>query len=125
MKDHIVKAREEYLAKHPFDPSKNALLAHDETMMPAGFLTLPDMDELSVVAAKFGFEFLAHVRTDDDVDAWLSAVMSQAKSADVAGIIFAHAFRAIAPVLTSLIDRHPGLGDVMEKIAADGWGKEF
>lgn len=125
MKDSIVKAREEYFAKHPFDPKKNALLSHDSDGAPAGFLTLPNMDELAIVSMKFGFEFLAHVRTDDDVDEWISAVMKQAQSADVAGIMFAHAFRGISELLPSLIDSNPGLGGVMENLSIDGWEKEF
>ena len=124
MKDHIVQAREAYFEAHPFDPKKNALLSYDLDGIPAGFLTLPDMGELSVVAVKFGYEFLAHVRTDDDVDQWLDAVIAQAQSTELAGMIFAHAFRGIAPILSSLFDLDPGLRDVLEKIAADVWRKE-
>lgn len=125
MKESIVKAREKYFAAHPFNPKENALLSHDEDGLPVGFITLPDMDEMSVVAMKFGYEFLAHVRTDEDVDEWLSAVMTQAQSPEMAGVMFAHAFRGIAGILSNLIDRNPGLSEVMERIAADGWGKEF
>ncbi len=125
MHSQVVKAREAYFEKHPFDPNKNALLSHDETGMPVGFLTLPDMGELSIVSMKFGYEFLAHVRTDDDVDSWLGAVMKAAGSPDLAGIMFAHAFRGISGLLAQLIDSDPGLAEVMRRVAAEGWEKEF
>lgn len=125
MKDLIVKAREKYFAVHPFNPKENALLSHDEDGLPVGFITIPDMGEMSVVAMKFGYEFLAHVRTDEDVDEWLSAVMTQAQSPEMAGVMFAHTFRGIAGILPHLIDANPGLSEAMQKIAADGWGKEF
>ncbi|AKN77562.1 hypothetical protein HO100_08580 [Corynebacterium ulcerans] len=125
MNQSIIEARKNYFLAHPFNPKENALLSIDENGIPAGFITLPNMGEMSVVAMKFGYEFLAHVRTDEDVDRWISAVMEQAQSADMAGIMFAHAFRGIATILPSLIDKNPGLREVMEKIATDGWGKEF
>lgn len=78
MNGSIVEAREKYFAEHPFNPKEKALLTTDENNIPVGFITLPDMGELSVVATKFGYEFLAHVRTDEDVDKWISAVMEQA-----------------------------------------------
>ncbi|QNQ90751.1 hypothetical protein GP475_08935 [Corynebacterium poyangense] len=124
MNPEIVEAREKYLAEHPFDPKRNAVLGYGEDGLPAGFLTLPDMDELSIVAMKFGYEFLAHIRTDEDVDEWLDAVMSATKSPELAGILFAHAFRGIAGILYNIIDK-PGLNGVMEKVAIDGWKKEF
>ncbi|CAB0593143.1 hypothetical protein CIP107578_00714 [Corynebacterium diphtheriae] len=125
MNESIVEARKNYFSAHPFNPKEKALLVTDENDIPVGFITLPDMGEMSVVAMKFGYEFLAHVRTDEDVDKWISAVLGQAQSADIAGIMFAHAFRGIAVILPSLIDKTPGLREVMEEIAADGWGKEF
>lgn len=124
-KDQINTARTRYFQKHPFDPHEKALLSHDENGIPAGFLTLPDMGEMQVVAMKYGYEFLATVRTDDDVDDWLSNVMTTAQSPDLAGIMLAHAFRGIAPIIGQIIDRDPGLVEVMHKISADGWEKEF
>lgn len=66
MDNRIEKAREDWFANHPFEPNKHSVLAHDEDGLPAGFFTLPDMGDMSIVSLKYGYEFLAAVRTDDD-----------------------------------------------------------
>lgn len=125
MDRNISQARESWFAKHPFDANKNAILTHDEEGTPAGFLTLPDMGDMGVIAMKYGYEFLAAVRTDDDVDEWLENVIRTAKSPDLAGIMLAHAFRGIAPIIGQIIDNDSGLAETMKTIAVQGWEKEF
>lgn len=125
MDRRISQARESWFENHPFDPRKNAALAHDEDGTPAGFITLPDMGEMGVIAMKYGYEFLASVRTDDDVDEWLENVNRTAESPDLAGIMLAHAFRGIAPIIGQIIDKDPGLAETMKTISAQGWEKEF
>lgn len=124
-KDKITKAREAYFTAHPFDPHKNAVMGQDLDGIPAGFLTLPDMGEMSVVAMKYGYELLAIVRTDDDIDEWLANVMDTAQTPELTGIMLAHAFRGIAPIIGEIIDRDPALAATMATIAATGWEKEF
>lgn len=124
-KEKITKARESYLRAHPFDPHKHAVLGHNTDGIPAGFLTLPDMGEMQIVAMKFGYEFLAAVRTDDEVDEWISNISKVAGSPDLTGIILAHAFRGIAPVVGQIIDQDPGLAQTMQRISAEGWEKTF
>lgn len=124
--DHdISQARESWFSKHPFDANKNAILAHDEEGVPAGFLTLPDIGDMGVIAMKYGYEFLAAVRTDDDVDEWLANINRTAKSPGLAGIMLAHTFRGIAPFIGQIIDNDPGLAETMKTIAVQGWEKEF
>lgn len=124
--DHrIEQAREDWFANHPFDPNKNAVLTHDEDGIPSGFLTLPDLSDTSVVALKYGYEFLASVRTDDDVDEWLASIFRTAESADLAGIMLAYAFRGIAPIIGQIIDNDPGLAETMKTICVQGWEKDF
>lgn len=123
--DRIRQARENYFKKKPFNPHENSLMAHDLNGMPSGFLTLPDMGEMQVVAMKFGYEFLATCKTDDDVDNWLAEVSKTAQSPELMGIMLAHAFRGIAPLADSMIETTPGLRDTMQKISADGWEKDF
>ena len=123
--DRIRQARENYFKKKPFDPHETSLLAHDLNGMPSGFLTLPDMGEMQVVAMKFGYEFLATCTDDDDVDEWLGMVGKTAQSPELMGIMLAHAFRGIAPLVATTIDTTPGLRDTMQRISADGWEKDF
>lgn len=125
MDRRIEQARESWFENHPFDPRKNASLAHDEDGTPAGFITLPDMGEMSVIAVKYGYEFLAAVRTDDDVDEWLENINQTAESPDLAGIMLAHAFRGIAPIVGQIIDKDLGLAETMKTISAEGWEQEF
>lgn len=123
--DRIRQARENYFKKKPFDPHENSLMAHDLNGMPSGFLTLPDMGEMEVVAMKFGYEFLATCENDDDVDEWLAIVSKTAQSPELMGIMLAHALRGIAPLVHSMIEMTPGLKGTMQKISADGWEKDF
>lgn len=112
MHSQIVKARKAYFEKHPFDPNRNALLT-------------PDEEEPGFVSMKFGYEFLAHVRTDDDVSEWLSAMLEAAGSHDLVGIMLAHAFIGIIGSIEKLIDSDPGLAERMKQIAVECWEKEF
>lgn len=123
--DAITQAREEYFTQYPFDPHEKALLGHDQDGMPAGFFTLPDMDEMQVVAMKYGYEFLATCRDDDDVDEWIASISNTAQSPELMGIIFAHAFRGIAPIVAQIIDNNPGLRETMRGISETGWKKRF
>ncbi|OLN14871.1 hypothetical protein ABMV07_04130 [Corynebacterium belfantii] len=125
MNRNISQARESWFAKHPFDANKNAILTCDEEGIPAGFLTLPDMGEMEVIAMKYGYEFLASVRTDEDVDEWIINVNRTAKSPDLTGIMLAHAFRGIAPIIGQIIDNVPGLTKTMKTIAFQGWEMGF
>lgn len=125
MARNISQARESWFANHPFDPNENAVLAQDKDGIPSGFLTLPDMGDMSVISMKYGYEFLAAVRTDDDVDEWLANINRTAKSPDLAGIMLAHAFRGIAPIIGQIIDNDPGLSETMKTIAVQGWEKEI
>lgn len=125
MDNRIEKAREDWFANHPFEPNKHSVLAHDEDGLPAGFFTLPDMGDMSIVSLKYGYEFLAAVRTDDDVDEWLASINQTAKSPDLAGIMLAHAFCGIAPIIGQIIDNGPGLAETMKTISVQGWGQEF
>lgn len=125
MNEEIARAREEYLDKHPFDAHKHAIPGYDKEMNLTGMLTLPDMGDLTLIASKYGFEYLASVRTDDDVDEWFDNILSTTKDPDVMGIMLAHAFRSIAPFLSEILDRIPGLQDTLEKVAAKAWTEEF
>lgn len=124
-KDKITKAREEYFRNHPFDPSKNASMSYDEDGIPSGFFTLPDMGELAVLSIKYGYEYLATVRTDEDMDEWLANVMCTLKDVDLAGVFFAQMLRNLAPMIGGVMDEHPARSNEMKSICADGWLKEF
>lgn len=121
----IHQARESHLKAHPFDPHKHAILGHDENGIPAGFLTLPDMGDSEVLSMKFGMEFLAICHDEEEVEAWMQRVLAVAGSADLAGIMFAHAFRGIAPIIAEVKKWVPDLQDNWEYVCAEGWGKEF
>lgn len=125
MDRRIEQARKSWFENHPFDPNKHSVLAHDKDGLPAGFFTLPDMGDMSIISLKYGYEFLAAIRTDDDVDEWLANINRTAKSPDLAGIMLAHAFRGIAPTIGQIIDNDPGLSEAMKTIAVQGWEKEF
>ena len=124
-KRRIATARENYFTKNPFDPHEQSILGQDNNGLPTGFLTMPNMDDMQVVAMKYGYEFLATVRTDDDVDQWIDSIVKTCQSSELAGIMFAHAFRGIAPIIGDIIDRDPHLANTMMNISATGWEKEF
>lgn len=121
----IEEAREEYFKDHPFDPHKNALLGHDSEGMPSGFLTLPDMGEMAVVASKFGIEFLAICNDHEAVNGWIEKVIQTAGSPDLAGIMFANVFRGIDGILSNIIEQDRDLRQVLVNIAVEGWDKDF
>ena len=125
MDRRIEQAREDWFANHPFDPNKHSVLAHDEDGLPAGFFTLPDMGDMSVISLKYGYEFLAAVRTDDDVDEWLASIFRTAQSSDLVGIMLAYSLRGIAPIIGQIIDNDPGLSETMKTICVQGWEKEI
>lgn len=121
----IAEAREEYFRDHPFDPHEKALMAHDENGLPSGFLTLPDMGEMSVVAAKFGMEYLAICNDEEAIDDWIMRVTTTAGGPEMAGIMFANVFRGIDQILSTIIDRDPNFRQVLVNIAIQGWSKDF
>lgn len=125
MNEEIARAREEYLDKHPLDIHKHAFPDYDDEMNLTGMVTLPDMAELTLIASKYGFEYLASVRTDDDVDEWFGNILSTTKDLEVAGILLAQVFRNLAPFMTHLLDDDLGLQDTLKRIAVESWAKEF
>lgn len=125
MNEEIARAREEYLDKHPLDAHKHAIPGYDKEMNLTGMLTLPDMGDLTLIASKYGFEYLASVRTDDDVDEWFGNILSTTKDLEVAGILLAQVFRNLAPFMTHLLDDDLGLQDTLKRIAVESWTKEF
>ena len=74
---------------------------------------------------KYGYEFLAAVRTDDDVDEWLASIFRTAQSSDLVGIMLAYSLRGIAPIIGQIIDNDPGLSETMKTICVQGWEKEI
>lgn len=132
----VKKAREAYLAEHPFNPNKNALMSNDaETGLPVGFLTLPDIGEAQVVGMKLGMEYLAICHDDELVTEWIGTVMSLAGDTELAAVMFAYVFRGMDVIVSARIgttnlggmsaedmdaNRH-----IFAKIAADGWSQHF
>ncbi|WP_412475401.1 hypothetical protein ACK8HH_17345 [Gordonia sp. LUNF6] len=120
----IAAAREEYLAEHPLDPHENALLGHDLDGMPAGFLTMPNLGDMQIVAAKLGTEYLAICHDEDSVEEWINLVLKLAQSPELAGIMFANVLRGMNLLIGSILER-AGLTDAMTGIAVEGWTKDF
>lgn len=120
------QARESYLASHPFDPHKNALMGQDMQGNPAGFLTLPDMGGMQVLAAKLGFDYLARCTSgeEEDIEEWIVSVIRLADSPDLAGIMFANVFRGIDLFLGHMLST-TGLVDAVRSIAIQSWEKDF
>lgn len=122
----VDKARDNYLAEHPFDPHKHALMGQDMQGNPAGFLTLPDMGDMQVLATKLGFDYLARCASGDEeaIEEWIVSVIKLAESPDLAGIMFANVFRGIDLFLGSIF-AHTGLEDTVRSIAIQSWEKDF
>lgn len=122
--NEVDKAREEYLAKHPFDPHGNAFMGFDSDGLPAGFITFPNTDDLQVLAAKFGIEFIAVAHNDDEAVEWLANIIKVTENAEVAGIMLAYVLRCIAPIIGQVVKECPGLEAKMRKNSVDCWKKE-
>lgn len=122
----VDKARENYLAEHPFDPHEHALMGYDLHGNPSGFLTLPDMGDMQVLAAKLGFDYLARCTSGDeeDIEEWVVSAVKLAGSPDLAGIMFAHVFRGIDMFLGHLFNT-TGVSDTIRSIAIQSWQKDF
>ena len=124
MNTAIKQAREAYLEKHPFDPKAKAVMALDGNGLPEGFLTMPHLDDVQILAAKLGVEYLAICHDEESVEDWISTVASLAGSRYVSGLIYANAFRGISDLLGEIF-QEVGVQDTMTSLAIQGWAKDF
>lgn len=124
MRSDIAAAREQYFNDKPFDPKKHAIPMEDGAGMPAGFMTLPDMDELQIIGCKLGMEYLAICHNEDAVEKWINVALSITKSPELAGILFANVFRGVNVVIGKIIS-NAGLRKAMQKLAVEAWQRDF
>ncbi|PKF69340.1 hypothetical protein [Corynebacterium mastitidis] len=123
----ITKARRKHLAAHPFDPAKNAIPCYDGAGMPSGFMTMPDMGEMQILAMRLGMEYLAIAHDEDAVEDWIHTTMGLAGSPDLNGIMLVNVLRGIAPIIAArqATDRDTAARALYESLAVEAWEKDF
>lgn len=120
----IAAAREQYLAKNPFDPKANALMGYGADGMPSGFLTMPNLGDVQILGCKLGMEYLAICHDEDLVEEWIHTCMGLVKDPELLGLLLVNVFRGVNLFLGDMIGRH-GLREAMEHIAAEAWERDF
>lgn len=123
----IRDARAARLATDPFDPQKNAIMSHTLDGTPAGFLTLPDMSELSMLAMREGMDLLPRLTDEDAVEEWISDVLTLMRDPDAVGLFLVNVIRNLAPILAAGLrtDTDEGAQEKYRRFAFEAWFKSF
>lgn len=123
----IRDARAARLATDPFDPQKHAILGHDKDGNPAGFFTLPDMGELSMLAMREGMDLLARLHDEDAVEEWIGDVLNLMRNPDAVGLFLVNVLRNVAPVLAAALGtaEYENTREKYRQFAFDAWFKSF
>lgn len=122
MKENIVKAREAYLADHPFDPSQELKIGRDDDGKIIWFDT---NKEFAALTLKFGTEYLGHVRSIDDCWEWVKELSKYAPSGEALELAFFQIFMELSHVLDDLMPLFPFLDETLETFALKVWEAEL
>lgn len=125
---NIRAARDARLATDPYDPHKVALPAFDSVDgLPTGFLTFPDLGDMSMLAMREGMDLLARLHDEELVEEWIGDILTLNHDPDKVGLFLVNVIRNLAPVLAAHMhtDVDEGAREMYRGFAFDAWFKSF